>query len=193
MAAELAIDTKEAKRTSNIPLPQFDELVIFRNSVRSYQVLHGGKHENDTAVIRLENGGEYWMSPLVLNLLKDSGYEGKITSGDTLTLWVTNKKEATLDGKVPAIYQIMEGNEIYVRYEDVYTQTEKVRNRLASIGDIIALVFAGIGVVTYLIYMLLFLFKMYIPKTALIKMGFSKEDFEAWTRYRSKYTKKCSK
>ena len=133
------------------------------------------------------------MSAAVWDLLEDSGFDENIAKGDLITLWVTNKKEATLDEKVPAIYQIKEGNGIYLRYEEVRELTEMLRNSKVETGNIFAVVFACIGVVTYAVYMILYVNKMYIPRKTLKKMGFKKEDFDVWDRYRSDYIEKRKK
>ena len=193
IAADEIVETAKAKKASMVSLPRFDELISVEGSVRSFRVMHGGKYENDTAVIRLESGGEFWMSAAVWELLEDSGFDENIAKGDLITLWVTNKKEATLDEKVPAIYQIKEGNGIYLRYEEVRELTEMLRNSKVETGNIFAVVFACIGVVTYAVYMVLYVNKMYIPRKTLKKMGFKKEDFDAWDRYRSDYIEKRKK
>lgn len=71
--------------------------------------------------------------------------------------------------------------------------TEMLRNSKVETGNIFAVVFACIGVVTYAVYMVLYVNKMYIPRKALKKMGFKIEDFDAWDRYRSDYIEKRKK
>lgn len=116
----------KGQKMAAVPLPSFEELKVVEGEFESFRSYYS-RFEYDEFMIYLSDGNKYYLSRALYDILHQTVFETNMRKGKEITLWVTEQKEASLNGKIPTIFQIEMDNHIYLSYEDAYNETMRIR------------------------------------------------------------------
>ena len=67
--------------------------------------------------------------------MDQTNFEEVVKKGDKVELWVSYQKTSALDGKVPAVYQLVRDGEVYLSYKVVFKETTDMREAALPIRN----------------------------------------------------------
>lgn len=121
-------DVYDAKEVLKTPLPSYEELEHVDGIVEKFITSRAStKYGGKIAELYLNNGNIYYFSKRICSILDQTNFEEVVKKGDKVELWVSYQKTSALDGKVPAVYQLVRDGEVYLSYKVVFKETTDMR------------------------------------------------------------------
>ncbi len=161
-------DAKEVLKTS---LPSYEELEHVDGIVEKFITSRAStKYGGKIAELYLNNGNIYYFSKGICSILDQTNFEEMVKKGDKVELWASYQKTSALDGKVPAVYQLVRDGEVYLSYKVVFKKTTDMREAETKLP------LYGLGIL-YIIWIPYYVYSMVkykisgrLPKSYLKKM-----------------------
>lgn len=122
----------DGQKMAAVPLPSFEELEVKEGEFKNFRKKYS-RFAYDEFMISLSDGEKYYLSRAIYNILHQTTFETDMQKGKEITLWVTELEEASLNGKIPTIFQIEMDGRIYLTYMDTYNKTMRIRSRRAEL------------------------------------------------------------
>lgn len=121
-------DVYDAKEVIKTPLPSYEELVQVDGVVEDFIIRNTlSRHGDQYAKLYLENGQIYYFSARICSILDQTNFKKVVKKGDKIELWVSYESTSALDGRVPAVYQLVRNGVEYLSYKVIFTETNEMR------------------------------------------------------------------